>query len=261
MIVDASPEGLGAVLLQENREGQHRIISFASKSLTDLERKYFQTEREALAIVWGVEKFKLYLLGSKFELITDCKALKFLFQPRSRPCPRIERWVLRIQSYNYDIKHEPGVTNLADALSRLSLSDENHFDKPADQYVNQLLEYAVPKAVTLANVIEATKQDDILQKLMNALHTGSWADELKDFKNFKSEIHSTNGVLMRGDRLIIPESFRQQVLQCAHDGHPGMSLMKRRLRQKVWWPKIDDQVEKFVKSCGSCTPKKHLPIL
>lgn len=171
LIVDASPEGLGAVLLQENREGQHRIISFASKSLTDLERKYFQTEREALAIVWGVEKFKLYLLGSKFELITDCKALKFLFQPRSRPCPRIERWVLRIQSYNYDIKHEPGVTNLADALSRLSLSDENHFDKPADQYVNQLLEYAVPKAVTLANVIEATKQDDILQKLMNALHT------------------------------------------------------------------------------------------
>lgn len=253
LIVDASPEGLGAVLIQENKEGQNRIISFASKSLTDLEQKYFQTEREALAIVWGIEKFHLYLLGSKFELITDCKALKFLFKPRSRPCPRIERWVLRIQSYNYEIKYEPGATNLADALSRLSISNANNFDKPADQYVNQLLEHATPKAVTLTKVIEATKQDEVLQELINAQQTGSWTEVLKDFKHFKSEIHSANGALMRGDRLIIPNSLQHQVLQCAHDGHPGMSLMKRRLRQKVWWPKLDDIVEKYVKSCGSCT--------
>lgn len=162
LIVDASPDGLGAVLLQESKEGQNRIISFASKSLTDLERKYFQTEREALAIVWGVEKFSLYLLGAKFELITDCKALKFLFKPRSRPCPRIERWVLRIQSYNYVIKFEPGSTNLADALSRLSINNAQYFDRSADQYVNHLLEHAVPNAVTLIRVIEATKQDQVL---------------------------------------------------------------------------------------------------
>lgn len=253
LIVDASPEGLGAVLVQENTEGQNRIISFASKSLTDLEKKYFQTEREALAIVWGVEKFKLYLLGHKFELITDCKALKFLFTPRSRPCPRIERWVLRIQSYNYDIKYEPGITNLADALSRLSISKAQYFDQPADQYVNQLLEHAIPKAVIFMKVIEATKQDEVLQELMDALLADTWTDRLKDFKHFKAELHHVNGALMRGDRLVIPESLQHQVLQCAHDGHPGMSLMKRRLRQKVWWPKMDNMVEKFVKRCGACT--------
>ncbi|XP_062699942.1 uncharacterized protein K02A2.6-like, partial [Aedes albopictus] len=161
---------------------------------------------------------------------------------------------MRIQSYNYDIKYEPGATNLADALSRLSISNAQYFDKSADRYINQLLEHAVPNAVTLVTVIEATKQDTTLQELMEALLTGSWTDEaLKDFKHFKAEIHSANGVLMRGDRLIIPESLYQRVLQCAHDGHPGMSLMKRRLRQKVWWPKMDELVEKFVKSCGSCT--------
>ncbi|XP_062705424.1 uncharacterized protein K02A2.6-like [Aedes albopictus] len=60
-------------------------------------------------------------------------------------------------------------------------------------------------------------------------------------------------VVMRGDRLIIPEKLQHRVIQCAHDGHPGMSVMKRRLRQKVWWPKIDEQVEKCVKDCNACT--------
>lgn len=172
LIVDASPEGLGAVLLQENKEGQNRVISFASKALTDLERKYFQTEREVLAIVWGVEKFSLYLLGTKFVLITDCKALKYLFSPRSRPCPRIERWVLRIQSYNYDIVYEPGATNLADALSRLSVSRAKPFDKSAESYIHHLVDSSIPEAVTLLQIAEATKEDETLQKLQEALQTG-----------------------------------------------------------------------------------------
>lgn len=253
LIVDASPEGLGAVLLQENEDGQNRIISFASKALTDLERKYFQTEREALAIVWGVEKFSLYLLGTKFTLITDCKALKYLFSPRSRPCPRIERWVLRIQSYNYEIKYEPGATNLADALSRLSINGQKPFDKAAEIYINHLVDNSVPEAVTLTQVAEATKTDETLQSLLKALQTGLWTEDVQVFKCFKAEIHSAKDVLLRGDRLIIPLALRPQTLKCAHDGHPGMSVMKRRLRQKVWWPKIDDSVEKFVKHCESCT--------
>lgn len=103
LVTDASPTGLGAVLLQENEKHEKRIIGFASKALTDLERKYFQTEREALALVWGIEKFQLYLLGTDFKLITDCKPLDFLFSCRSKPCPRIERWVLRVQAYRFEV--------------------------------------------------------------------------------------------------------------------------------------------------------------
>lgn len=60
LIADASPSGLGTVLLQENSTGLRRIIAYASKTLTDLERKYSQTEKEALALVWAVDRFKLY---------------------------------------------------------------------------------------------------------------------------------------------------------------------------------------------------------
>lgn len=73
LVADASPTGLGAMLLQKDEQGNSRIISFASKALTPIEQRYFQTEREALALVWAVDKFKLYLLGKRFKLITDCK--------------------------------------------------------------------------------------------------------------------------------------------------------------------------------------------
>lgn len=253
LIADASPDGLGAVLLQENSVGETRIIAFASKALTVLEKKYFQTEREALALVWGVEKFSLYLLGRRFQLVTDCKALKFLFNSRSRPCPRIERWVLRLQSYDYEIIHEPGANNLADALSRLSLRTPEAFDSSGDAYIHHLLVHSVPEAVTMADVIEASREDAILQELHKALSTDIWGEEVKGYKQFKAELHVSDGVIMRGDRLIIPARLQEQVVTCAHDGHPGMSAMKRRLRQKVWWPKIDEQVEKCVKNCNACT--------
>lgn len=253
LVTDASPDGLGAVLLQENEEGVTRIIAFGSKALTDLERKYFQTEREALAIVWAVEKFNLYLLGTRFQLITDCKALKYLFNPRSRPCPRIERWVLRLQAYDYEIIYQPGSTNLADALSRLSVCSPKAFDQTTDVYIHQLVQSCVPEAVLLNDIAEATSKDIVLQEVMRALETGIWTESSIGFKQFKPELHTAAGVLMRGDRLVVPETLQAQVVGCAHEGHPGMSVMKRRLRQKVWWPKMDYQVEKFVRSCNLCT--------
>lgn len=253
LVTDASPEGLGAVLLQENEEGETRIIAFASKALTDLERKYFQTEREALAIVWAVEKFSLYLLGTKFKLITDCKALKYLFSPRSRPCPRIERWVLRLQAYDYEISYEPGSSNLADSLSRLSVCSPKAFDMETDAYIRQLIDHSVPEAVVLNDVIEATKNDKNLQELMQALETDIWSESIRGYKQFKTELHTAAGIVMRGDRLVILELLRTQIIACAHDGHPGMTVMKRRLRQKVWWLRMDHQVETYVKSCNLCT--------
>lgn len=93
LVVDASPVGLGAVLLQyENgSENQPLVIAYAAKSLSETEKRYCQTEREALAIVWGVERFKYFLLGRKFELETDHRPLEAIFKVTSRPPGRIER--------------------------------------------------------------------------------------------------------------------------------------------------------------------------
>lgn len=76
--VDASPVGLGAVLVQRH-QGIARIISFASKGLTAAERVYPQTQREALAVVWAVEKFYLYLFGLHFTIFSDHKTLEFIY--------------------------------------------------------------------------------------------------------------------------------------------------------------------------------------
>ena len=89
LITDASPSGLSAILMQ-NTPGQEdrRVVAYASRSLTDIERRYSQTEREALAIVWAVERLHLYLHSGHFKLITDCKPVQLIFgNPRSKPPP------------------------------------------------------------------------------------------------------------------------------------------------------------------------------
>lgn len=253
VIADASPTGLGAVLLQEDKNGSKRIISFASKALTDTERKYFQTEKEALALVWAVDRFQLYLLGKRFNLVTDCKPLHFLFKERAKPCARIERWVLRLQSYSYDVLYQPGSGNLADALSRMSVVNPVEFRSADEACIYQLVLAGFPKAVTIQEVEEAVLNDEVIQSVIKGLESGEWVEKAKEYKPFSSELCVVANLLLRGDRLIIPEKLRDRVIEVAHESHPGMVTMKRRLRQKVWWPKLDKQVESYVKKCKACT--------
>ncbi|GFO02230.1 Zinc finger protein [Plakobranchus ocellatus] len=115
---DASDRGLGAALMQEN-EGTLFPVAYASKKLTDRERKYSVTEIEALAIVWGVKKFSLYLYGTVFTLQTDHGALQFLNAAKF-DSPRIMRWALALQVYNFDVQYIKGSENVgADYLSRI----------------------------------------------------------------------------------------------------------------------------------------------
>ena len=100
VIAEASPYGIGAVLVQLQNNEQ-RVITYASRSLTQVERRYSQTEREALALVWACEKFHAYIYGLDFELVTDHKQLEAIFSPKSKPPACIERWVLRLQPYQF----------------------------------------------------------------------------------------------------------------------------------------------------------------
>ena len=79
----------------------------ASKSLSAVERRYSQTEKEALAVVWAYERFHVFLYGIEFELYTDHKPLETIYSSRSKPCARIERWILRIQPYKFQVKCLP----------------------------------------------------------------------------------------------------------------------------------------------------------
>ena len=104
--VDASPVGLGAILMQSHGQ-EVRPVAYASRTLTEVERRYSQTKREALAVVWGCEKFHLYLYSTQFKLYTDHKPLEFIYSPKAKPPPRIERWALRLQPYRFTVIHMP----------------------------------------------------------------------------------------------------------------------------------------------------------
>lgn len=126
LYTDASPWGLGAVLAQEDSVSmERRIIACASKSLTDVESRYPQLHREALAIVWAMERFAYYLLGRKFTLRSDSEALMFMVKTRQRKdvgkriMSRAESWFLRMDHFHFDFEHVSGKENIADAASRI----------------------------------------------------------------------------------------------------------------------------------------------
>lgn len=263
LIADASPVGLGAVLIQIN-DKRPRIISYASKSLSDVEKRYAQTEKEALALVWAVERFHYYLFGRNFELITDHKPLEVIFGPRSKPCARIERWVLRLQSYNYKVIYQPGKSNIADPLSRL-LQHTNEtrscttFDEGSEHYVNWVATTAKPVALKMDEIIKESVNDEEIKAVRMGVYKQQWTELASPYKIFQNELCFAGEILLRTNRIVMPVCLRKQTIELAHEGHPGMTVMKRRIRSKVWWPKIDRDVEIFIKNCYGCTLVMALP--
>lgn len=254
--VDASPVGLGAVLVQHNEKTGPRIIMYAHKSLSKAEMRYSQTEKEALALVWGPERFHHLVYGREFELITDHKAHEFIFSPKSKPCARIERWVLRMQAYKYKVIYRPGKENIADPLSRLSCAsptEESLVSLVAEQYVNWVVTTAEPQAIKIAEILEESTKDPAIQSVKKALNLGEWSELALPFRAFESELCFQGDILLRGSRIVMPISLQERALDLGHEGHPGISVMKRRLRAKLWWPKMDSQIEASVKKCFGCT--------
>lgn len=234
VVADASPVGLGAVLIQFQEE-EARIISYTSRSLTAAELNYAHTEKEALALVWAVERFHYFLFGREFELVTDHKALETLFGPKSKPCARIERWVIRLMSYKFKVIYKPGKTNIADPLSRLlnENNEQSSINTKTEEYIKWIMSYAEPKAISLTEIEEHSVNDDEIQAVKEAIDTNNWTDKVSMFKAFETEFCFAGNILLRGTRIVIPQSLRERALQLAHEGHPGMTVMKRRLRAKV----------------------------
>lgn len=184
--------------------------------------------------MWAVEHFHIYLYGKEFELVTDHMLLETIFGPRSRPCARIERWVLRLQSFKYKIVYQPGKLNIADPLSRLCtiMSYERPLFKDHD-YVCQIIEYARPVAVSVQEIREASENDDDILRLKDGIENNNWQDPIKYCRIFQEEFCFSDGILLRGNRIVIPLKLRQRILDAAHEGHPGIVAMKCRLRTKV----------------------------
>ncbi|CAF4582735.1 unnamed protein product, partial [Didymodactylos carnosus] len=109
--LDASDYGLGAILTQKVLpEGDEHVIAYASRALSETERKYSPTERECLAIVWGTQHFRPYVEGRPFEVWTGHKSLVRLRNLKD-PTSRLARWGMKLDAYDMVIKHRSGAAN------------------------------------------------------------------------------------------------------------------------------------------------------
>ncbi|GFX61983.1 retrovirus-related Pol polyprotein from transposon 17.6 [Trichonephila clavipes] len=115
---DASNAGMGAVLTQLNEQGEEHPILYLSKKFSEVEKRYCTTEKECASIVFAIKRLHYYLDGNFFLVMTDHNPLVWLNRNVSSN-PRLMRWALALQSYNFRIVHRSGKSHKnADSLSR-----------------------------------------------------------------------------------------------------------------------------------------------
>ena len=130
-----------------------RAVACASLSLSDVERRYSQTGKEALAVVWACERFHLYLTGlQSFQLVTDCQALEAIYGLRSKPSARVEGWVLRLMPFKYTARHVTSGQNIADCLSPLTKIPSSPRNGVTEEYVKMVAVNATPRAMTTREI-------------------------------------------------------------------------------------------------------------
>ena len=249
---DASDQCISAVL--ETDKGQP--VYFCSRMLTLSEKRYDIVEREALAIFWGVIRLKSFLLGRKFQIFSDHKPLQYIFNTE-RCSPKVLRWKLQLQEYNFEVRYCKGVDNkVADCLSRLNFVDvmDGELFISENEVVDcQKYDCETQSLIKCLNNNEKTKPNEISENL--------W--KLRDILIVKDSILCTNN-----DKLFIPFRMRRKVLTVGHGSHLGINLTLGRLRMKFFWPGMKKSIFDFVKGCRTCSlvrpkfiPARSTPIL
>ena len=253
---DASPVGLSGVMLQNNK-----IVCLASRKLSPVEKRYSQLEKEFLAIVFALHRFRHLLFGSNFHVQTDNRALIFFFKRNIDSLPmRIQRWMLTLQPFNFSIEHIPGKKNfIADTLSRSPVDEESKaLNEEKCEYTAFFVNQAVTP-VTVDEIARFTAEDDLLCEVKRSIDEGWPASSRRScpqFFNIRQELTCVPVgdffVICRFDRSVIPISLRQRILEIAHEGHIGVSKMKETLRTHAYWPGLSTDVEDFSKRCSIC---------
>lgn len=169
---DACKIGISGALTQMHPDGSIQLVTYESPSLSPVEQRYSQTEREALSRVWACERFYFYIHSSQFDLVGDHKPLEVLLNGCGNPSPRIERWQLQLQNYGPHIVYPPGIQNAVDFLLRKTVATNTPRD-PVEEYVNSIIVDSLPSVITLQELLLASECDPTLKTIKEALDTGN----------------------------------------------------------------------------------------
>ena len=262
--VDASQKRLGACLVQDGKP-----VAFAPKALKPHESNYSNIERETLAMVFGVLRFHTYLFGKNFTLLSDQKPLEMIWRKPLKNTPLIlQRLLVKLQGYDFDVQYKPGSDMvLADALSRLP-NPHNAEEIALDIGVGEIIIDDIEETVNIdlvnfgSNKQEALKietgKDPTLRALWQIVING-WPDDIRElptalrpYWSFRDEIGVSTGVMFKGRQVIVPENMRPDILEQLHHGHMGIERSRRLARESVYWPGINEDINKLIKSCDTC---------
>lgn len=201
LTTDASEVAIGAVLSQ-GPIGSDKPIAYASRTLTDTEKRYSTIERELLAIVWATKHFRPYLYGHKFDIYTDHRPLVWLYQLKE-PNSKLTRWRLRLQEYDFNVIFKNGKQNVtADALSRIRLNAL----RGGDDLDNSSM------------IVNIDKQKDMTRQSTDGSTTISISDSERTATASPISIPETEAVLDKSPHYPIPsESSSIQTVHSAQD--------------------------------------------
>lgn len=252
---DASPVGVGCVISHIMPDGTERPIQYASKTLSEVQQKYSQFDREAYAVFYGVRKFHQYLFGRKFKLLVDNKAISQILSP-SKSLPllsvtRMQHYAIFLQDYNYEIIFRKSENHgNVDALSRLPIEDDKGCIMDEVDYLQIAMIETMP--VSVEKLGEETRKDSSVKELIQGLRSGAIVHDKDRFGIEQMEFSLLNNCLMRGMRAYIPKSLRENLLNELHDAHFGVVRMKNLARSYCWWPSIDHEIEMMAQNCVQC---------
>lgn len=203
------------------------------------QQKYHSFELEALAVVASVRRFRPYLLGRPFTIVTDCNAVKNAFL-KDHVNARIGRWVLELSEYQFTITHRGNQQmRHVDALSR---------SLPA-------LECGIHAIIAEADWILAVQQhDNDICKIKAILETGDRSDYKDIFNKYALKGGRIYKITEKGLRCVVPKAIRFQILRMAHDesGHFGLDKTYDLVSSQYWFTKMRRFIKKYVANCLNC---------
>ncbi|EYC28568.1 hypothetical protein Y032_0007g3292 [Ancylostoma ceylanicum] len=272
---DVSNYGIGVVLSHRSPNGSEKAKYHASRALTSTQQKYSQIEKEALALIFAVQKFHRFVHGRHFTLRTDHKPLLAIFGSKkgvpvySANC--LQRWATTLLNYNFTIEYvNTKDFGQADALSRLIATQPS---EPED-YVIAAVDADVAAEFTdncshlplsAETIRTATAADRILRQVIDYTRSGRWPkidrnSPLWHYYNRRDTFATTNDCLLTANRIVIPKSLHRRVLASLHKAHPGQPIMKMLARSYVYWPSVDADIESLVRNCTTCAMVAKNPI-
>ncbi|KAK9730359.1 Integrase zinc binding domain [Popillia japonica] len=284
--IDASGDGIGAVLLQKQlKSSKFHPVSFLSRTLTKDEKKYTITELECLSAVWAVQRFRTYLWGlHHFTIITDHHSLCWLKSIGSKDhTSRLARWSLKLMEYNYTVEHKRGAyNNDADALSRYpceagtAMDQTETLDVPtndadalsrypceAGTAMDQTETLDVPTFIATSYKEES---DPEIQNLSMAVKdpffgSSSLQRAAKNFTLINNVLYKRNvDASGESNLLVVPRSLRAEILFSYHNepmaGHLGYARTLNKIQKRYFWYGLPKDVKKFVQSCQDCQARK-----